>query len=71
MKSLRIAAAAIAGASTTFAETDTFDKAPVGSPPADWTCGVTGGMSSMSRVCSRIGLPTYAPKHVPKRSPRV
>ena len=45
MKSLLIAAAAIAGASTTFAETDTFDKAPVGSPPADWTCGVTGGGS--------------------------
>ncbi len=25
-----------------FAETDTFDNAKVGIPPADWTCGVTG-----------------------------
>jgi hypothetical protein len=42
MKILLIAAAAIAAATSAFAETDTFDKAAVGSPPPDWTCGVTG-----------------------------
>lgn len=42
MKILLIAAAAISAATTAFAETDTFDKAAVGSPPPDWTCGVTG-----------------------------
>jgi FtsP/CotA-like multicopper oxidase with cupredoxin domain len=42
MKILLIAAATIAAATTAFAETDTFDKAAVGSPPPDWTCGVTG-----------------------------
>src|SRR5437762_5187696 len=42
MKILLIAAAAIAAATTASAETDTFDKAAVGSPPPDWTCGVTG-----------------------------
>jgi hypothetical protein len=42
MKILLIAAATIVAATTAFAETDTFDKAAVGSPPPDWTCGVTG-----------------------------
>jgi hypothetical protein len=28
--------------SPAFAGTDTFDKAPAGSPPPEWTCGVTG-----------------------------
>jgi hypothetical protein len=45
MKSLFIATAIIATATTAFADTDTFDKAPVGSSPAEWTCGVTGGGS--------------------------
>jgi hypothetical protein len=42
MKILLIAAATIVAATTAFAETDTFDKAAVGSPPPDWTCGATG-----------------------------
>jgi hypothetical protein len=42
MKVLLIVAATIVAATTAFAGTDTFDKAAVGSPPPDWTCGVTG-----------------------------
>ena len=42
MKILLIAAATIAIATTAFAETDTFDKAPTGSLPTALTCGVTG-----------------------------
>ncbi len=42
MKTLLIAAATMAVTTVAFADTDTFDKAPVGSPPAEWTCGVTG-----------------------------
>jgi hypothetical protein len=45
MKILLIAAATILAATTAFAETDGFDKAAAGSPPPDWTCGVTGGGS--------------------------
>ena len=33
---------AIAAATTASAETDTFDHAQLGTPSADWTCGVTG-----------------------------
>ena len=36
------AAIAITATSVAAAETDTFDKAQPGSPPSDWTCGVTG-----------------------------
>jgi hypothetical protein len=42
MKSLPAAGAVIMVATSAFAETDTFDKTPAGSPPSDWTCGVTG-----------------------------
>lgn len=42
MKSFPAAGAAIVVATSAFAETDTFDKTPAGSPPSDWTCGVTG-----------------------------
>ena len=37
--------ATIAATTAAFAETDNFDKAAAGSPPSDWTCGVTGGGS--------------------------
>ena len=36
------AAIAITATSVAAAETDKFDKAQPGSPPSDWTCGVTG-----------------------------
>ena len=36
------AAIAITATFVAAAETDTFDKAQPGSPPSDWTCGVTG-----------------------------
>ena len=42
MKMALATALAIAAASPAFAESDTFDNAIVGAPPADWTCGVTG-----------------------------
>ena len=42
MKVLLIAAAAVTAATTAFADTVSFDKAAKGSPPPDWTCGVTG-----------------------------
>ena len=45
MRILIMAAVTIATATAALAETDTFDKALVGSPPAEWTCGVTGGGS--------------------------
>jgi hypothetical protein len=45
MRILLIAAVTIATATTALADTDTFDKALVGSSPAEWTCGVTGGGS--------------------------
>lgn len=42
MKSLLVAATTIMASTSAFGETDTFDKMPAGSPPLDWTCGVTG-----------------------------
>jgi hypothetical protein len=45
MRILLMAAVTIATATTALADTDTFDKALIGSPPAEWTCGVTGGGS--------------------------
>ena len=45
MRILLMAAVTIATATAAFADTDTFDKALVGSAPAEWTCGVTGGGS--------------------------
>ena len=42
MKMAVATALTIAAASPAFAESDTFDNAIVGAPPADWTCGVTG-----------------------------
>lgn len=45
MKRSILAAATIMSATSAFAESDTFDTMPAGSPPLDWTCGVTGGGS--------------------------
>jgi hypothetical protein len=45
MKTRLIAAVMIAAATPAFADTDTFDKAQVGTLPSDWTCGVTGSGS--------------------------
>lgn len=42
MKMALATALAIAAALPAFAESDTFDNAKVGAPPADWTCGITG-----------------------------
>ena len=42
MKMVFAAAIAITATCVAAAETDTFDKAHPGSPPSDWTCGVTG-----------------------------
>jgi hypothetical protein len=42
MKALPSAVAAVLAATVALAETDSFDKPEVGSPPSDWTCGVTG-----------------------------
>jgi hypothetical protein len=41
-KLLMVSAMMITVSSSAFAGTDNFDNAPVGSPPSDWTCGVTG-----------------------------
>jgi hypothetical protein len=45
MRILLIAAVIITTTPRAFAETDTFDKAALGSQPPDWICGVTGGGS--------------------------
>lgn len=58
MKILLIAAATIVVATTAFAETDTFDKTAVGSPPPDWTCGVTGQGSPRWTIESDSSAPT-------------
>ena len=42
MKKLFAVSAMMVTVSSAFAGTDNFDKAPAGSPPSDWTCGVTG-----------------------------
>ena len=42
MKPLSLAVAAILAATAALAETESFDKAPTGSSPPGWTCGVTG-----------------------------
>jgi hypothetical protein len=42
MKMALATALAITAALPAFAESDTFDNAKVGAPPADWTCGITG-----------------------------
>src|SRR4029078_2247184 len=50
MRVLVFTAAMITAASTTLAETDNFDQAQVGSPPPNWTCGVTGKGSPVWKV---------------------
>lgn len=42
LKLFMVSAMMIAVSSSAFAGTDNFDNAPAGSPPSDWTCGVTG-----------------------------
>lgn len=42
MRKLFMVSAMMMTASSAFAGTDNFDKAPAGSPPPGWTCGVTG-----------------------------
>ena len=42
MRTSLTAALCFVVATTVFAETDNFDTAKVGPPPADWICGVTG-----------------------------
>ena len=50
MRVLVFTAAMITAASTTLADTDNFDQAQVGSPPPNWTCGVTGKGSPVWKV---------------------
>ena len=50
MRVLVFTAAMIIAASTTLADTDNFDQAQVGSPPPNWTCGVTGKGSPVWKV---------------------
>ncbi|MBI1866807.1 MAG: hypothetical protein HYS06_00660 [Methylocystis sp.] len=66
MKSLLAAAATIMAATSAFAATDTFDKAPAGAPPADWTCGVTGGGSPKWTIEADPSAPS--PPNVLKQS---
>jgi hypothetical protein len=42
--------AMITAATTALADTDNFEQAPVGSPPPNWTCGVTGQGSPLWKV---------------------
>ena len=50
MRVLVFTAAMITAASTALADTDNFDQAQVGSPPPNWTCGVTGKGSPVWKV---------------------
>src|SRR5580704_19784778 len=49
-----------------FAGTDTFDNAPAGSPPPDWTCGVTGRGAPKWMIESDSSAPS--PPNVLKQS---
>ena len=42
MKIALLALLTMAATTATFADSDTFDNAKVGTLPTDWTCGVTG-----------------------------
>ena len=50
MRVLVFALATIMATTTALADTDNFDQAQVGSPPPNWTCGVTGKGSPVWRV---------------------
>ena len=66
MKNVSLAAAAIMTATTSFAETDNFDKAAVGALPSDWACGVTGRGSPRWTIEADPSAPT--PPNVLKQS---
>ena len=42
----------------TFADTDSFDSANVGTPPADWACGVTGRGSPIWMIEADVSAPS-------------
>ena len=42
MKLALLALLTMTATTATFADSDTFDDAKIGTPPADWSCGVTG-----------------------------
>ena len=50
MQNLVLTAAMITAATAALADTDNFDQAPTGSPPPNWTCGVTGHGSPVWKV---------------------
>jgi hypothetical protein len=50
MRILVLTAAMITAATAALADTDNFDQAPTGSPPPNWTCGVTGKGSPVWKV---------------------
>ena len=58
MRIALLTAATLAVATAAFAETDTFDNAQLGTPPADWTCGVTGRGSPKWAVVSDASAPS-------------
>lgn len=66
MKSLLAAGAAIMVATSARAGADTFDNAPAGAPPPDWTCGVTGRGSPKWTIESDPSAPS--PPNVLKQS---
>ena len=50
MRILVLTTAMITAATAALADTDNFDQAPTGSPPPNWTCGVTGQGSPVWKV---------------------
>ncbi len=66
MRTIIVAAAMTVASTTAFAETETFDKAPVGSLPLGWTCGVTGAGAPKWAVESDASAPS--PPNVLKQS---
>src|SRR6476661_4392216 len=50
MRILVLAAGMITAATAAVADTENFDQAPTGSPPPNWTCGVTGQGSPVWKV---------------------
>jgi hypothetical protein len=58
MRQLLIAALTIAAGTAGSAETDNFDSAKAGAPPAGWTCGVTGRGSPQWAVEADASAPS-------------
>ncbi len=58
MKIPLVVAGTIALTTAAFADADTFDKAPVGSPPAPWSCGVTGSGSPKWTIVADASAPS-------------